>query len=74
MLREDVVEAIKNGQFHLYPVKTIDQGIEILSGRKAGARKPDGKFEEDSVNYMVDKKLLEFAIKLKEFGEEKEQK
>lgn len=74
MLREDVVEAIKNGQFHLYPVKTIDQGIEILSGRKAGARKPDGKFEEDSVNYMVDNKLLEFAIKLKEFGEEKEQK
>ncbi|MDD3655712.1 MAG: ATP-binding protein [Atribacterota bacterium] len=72
MLREDVVEAIKNGQFHLYSVKAIDQGIEILTGRKAGDRQKDGKFEKNSVNYLVDQKLLEFAVKLKEFSEEKE--
>ncbi|OQA11507.1 MAG: hypothetical protein BWY64_04092 [bacterium ADurb.Bin363] len=74
MLREDVVETIKSGQFHLYPVKTIDQGIEILTGRKAGIRKLDGKFEKDSVNELVDQKLLDFALKLKDFGAEKEKK
>ena len=74
MLREDAVEAIKKGQFHLYSVKTIDQGIEILTGRKAGNRQKDRKFEKNSVNYLVDQKLLEFAVKLKEFSEEKEQK
>ncbi len=72
MLREDVVEAIKNGQFHLYAVKTIDQGIEILTGRKAGERQKDGKFKKNTVNYSVDQKLLEFTLKLKKFSEEKE--
>jgi ATP-dependent Lon protease len=70
MLRKDVVEAIKAGKFHLYPIKTIDQGIEILIGVKAGKRKDDGTFEKDTVNYLVDKKLAEFAKKLKEFGKE----
>ncbi len=74
MLREDVVEAIKKGQFHIYPIKTIDQGIEILTGRKAGKRLKSGKFEKNTVNYLVDQKLLEFAKKLKNFGEEKEEK
>lgn len=72
MLREDVVEAIKNGEFHLYAIKTIDQGIEILTGRKAGERQKDGKFEKNTVNYLVDQKLSEFALKLKKFSEEKE--
>lgn len=71
MLREDVVEAVKKGQFHIYPVKTIDQGIEILTGRKAGEKLKSGKFEKNTVNYLVDEKLLEFALKLKNFGEEK---
>jgi len=70
MLRKDVVEAIKEGKFHLYPINTIDQGIEILTGVKAGERKDDGTFEKDMVNYLVDKKLAEFAKKLKEFGTE----
>jgi ATP-dependent Lon protease len=70
MLRKDVVEAVKEGKFHIYPVKTIDQGIEILTGVKAGNRKDDGTFEKDTVNSLVDKKLAEFAKKLKEFGTE----
>jgi len=68
MLRKDVVEAIKEGKFHIYPVETIDQGIEILTGVKAGKIKSDGTFEKDTVNYLVDKKLAEFAKKLKEFS------
>jgi len=73
MLREDVVEAIKDNKFHLYPVKTIDQGIEILTQKKAGQRLKNGKFEKNSVNDLVDQKLHEFAVQLKEFSEEKDQ-
>jgi len=67
MLREEVVEAIQAGKFHLYPVETIDQGIEILTGVKAGARGPDGNFEEGTVNYLVDKRLRELAEGLRGF-------
>ena len=69
MLKEEVVDAVKAGKFHIYPVKTIDQGIEILTGAKAGARRPDGTFEEKTVNYSVDKRLKEIAEKLREFPE-----
>jgi len=69
MLKEEVVDAVKEGKFHLYPVKTIDEGIEILTGVKAGKRRPDGTFEEESVNYMVDRRLTEMAEKLREFPE-----
>jgi predicted ATP-dependent protease len=69
MLKEEIVDAVKAGEFHVYPVKTIDEGIEILTGVKAGARKSDGQFEKKTVNYMVSKRLKEIAEKLKEFPE-----
>lgn len=67
MLRKDVVQAVKEGTFHIYPVKTIDQGIEILAGVEAGERLEDGKFKEGSVNDLADKKLRELGMKIKEF-------
>lgn len=67
MLREDVIEAVAAGRFHIYPVKTIEQGIEILTGVRAGARGPDGKFEEGTVFSRVDERLREMVKKLKEF-------
>lgn len=67
MLKEEVVEAVRNGQFHIYAVKTIDEGIEILTGVKAGKRLPDGTFEEGTVNYRVDQTLRVMAEKLREF-------
>jgi len=73
MLRKDVVETVKAGKFRIYPVKTIDQGIEILTGVEAGERLEDGKFREGTVNDLVDKKLWELGTKIKEFeggGEE----
>ncbi len=73
MLRKEVVEAVKEGKFHIYAVKTIDQGIEILTGVEAGERMEDGKFKEGTVNDLVDKKLRELGMKIKEFeggGEE----
>lgn len=73
MLRKDVVEAVKEGKFHIYPVKTIDEGIEILTGVEAGERMPDGKFKEGTVNALVDRRLHELGKKIKEYesgGEE----
>ena len=61
MLREDVVEAVKNGQFAIYAVDTIDEGIEILTGVKAGERGPDGRFPGGTVNRLVEDKLRMFA-------------
>ena len=78
MLRKDVVGAVKEGKFHVYPVKTIDQGIEILTGVEAGERLEEGLFKGETVNGLVDKKLRELGMKIKEFeggGEEgKEEK
>lgn len=67
MLRKDIVQTVKEGRFHIYPVKTIDQGIEILTGVEAGERLEDGKFKEGTVNYLVDQKLRELGMKIKEF-------
>ncbi len=61
MLREDVVEAVRAGRYHVYAVRTIDEGIEILSGTPAGERGPDGAYPEGSVNFLVDKRLREMA-------------
>jgi predicted ATP-dependent protease len=73
MLKEEVVEAVREGKFHLWSVKTVDEGIEILTGVKAGARQEDGTFEEDSVNGRVDRRLRELAEKMKGFGKEEKE-
>jgi predicted ATP-dependent protease len=67
MLRKDVVEAVKEGKFHIYPVKSINQGIEILTGVEGGESLDGGKFKEGTVNDLVDKKLRELGMKIKEF-------
>jgi ATP-dependent Lon protease len=67
MLRKDVVQAVKEGKFHIYPVQSIDQGIEILTGVEGGERLEDGRFKEGSVNDLVDKKLRELGMKIKEY-------
>jgi lon-related putative ATP-dependent protease len=75
MLKEEVVAAVKGGKFHIYPVGTIDQGIEVLTGLKAGKRRKDGSFEPDSINDRVQKRLTSLAERLRDFtkGEEKAQ-
>jgi len=70
MLRKDVVDAVKEKKFHIYPVDSIDTGISILTGRNAGERDDTGNFPPDSVNFLVDKKLKAIAQGLKEFGKE----
>ncbi|UCE58111.1 MAG: AAA family ATPase [Candidatus Bathyarchaeota archaeon] len=69
MLKEEVVQAVREGKFHIHSVENIDQGIEILTGVKAGARRPDGSFTEGTINYEVDKTLKAMAEKLTSFPE-----
>ena len=61
ILRDDVVDAIENKQFILYPVTTVDEAISLLTGQPAGERNAKGEFPEDSVNYKVEQRLLELA-------------
>jgi predicted ATP-dependent protease len=67
MLKEEIVDAVKAGKFHIYSANTIDEGIEVLTGIKAGERRQDGIFKDGTVNYRVDKQLKDMAEKLKEF-------
>jgi lon-related putative ATP-dependent protease len=68
MLREDVVEAVKNGQFAIYAVDSIDDGIEILTGVKAGDRGPEGRFPPGTINRLVEDKLKSFAERARGFA------
>jgi lon-related putative ATP-dependent protease len=67
-LRDDVVEAIRDGKFHIYAVETVDEGLELLTGRPAGERGPDGIFPEGTVHRAVVDRLSEWAETLREFG------
>ncbi len=68
MLRGDVVEAVAAGDFHVYPVAHVDEGIEILTGIPAGERDDAGEFPEDSVNGRVERRLAEMARAARDFA------
>ena len=68
MLRRDVVEAVAKGLFHIYPVDTIDEGLEVLTGVPAGEADAKGKFPKGTINYLADQKLEKLVKALKEFS------
>lgn len=72
MLKKEVIDAVREGKFHVYPVKTIDEGIEILTGVEAGERREDGTYPEGSIHYLVDQKLKRMADLLKSYERELE--
>jgi predicted ATP-dependent protease len=60
-LSDEVIDAVKEGKFHIYPIKTIDEGIELLTGVPAGKRNKAGEFPAGTVNYLVYEKLKKYA-------------
>ena len=68
MLRRDVIEAVTAGQFSIYPVETIDQGIEILTSLPAGERDETGHFPDGSINQRVEKRLTELAARWQSYS------
>jgi predicted ATP-dependent protease len=67
MLRRDVVDAVAEGKFRVYSVRTIDDGIELLTGVAAGVRGGDGRFPPDSINGKVEAKLTAYAEAVRRF-------
>jgi len=67
MLREDVIEAVSRGQFHVFPIATVEQGIEICTGEPAGRHEQTGTFPEGSVFSLVDRRLRAMADTLHQY-------
>jgi predicted ATP-dependent protease len=59
MLADEVIEAVRRQRFHIYAVSTVDEGIEVLTGVSAGARRKDGSWPPDSINERVQSRLHE---------------
>jgi hypothetical protein len=74
MLKREVIDAVKKGDFHIYQVSTVEEGIEILTGVPAGKKDKEGNYAERTVFGKVQEKLkkyLERSLKMKkEFGDE----
>jgi predicted ATP-dependent protease len=73
MLREDVVSAVRERKFNVYPIASIDEAIELLVGVPAGQRDADGAYPEGSVNRLVEQRLQAFAEARRRFDHPHEQ-
>jgi len=62
VLRDNVLQAIKDGQFHIHPVSTIEEAMEFLTGKRAGEHLKDGRFSQNSIYAAVDERLTELAV------------
>jgi lon-related putative ATP-dependent protease len=61
MLRQEVVQAVRGGNFHIYSVESIEEGIEILTGMPVGKQKKDGSYPDGALFHLVEKKLDSYA-------------
>ena len=68
MLREDIVSAAKEGKFRVFPIETIDQGIEVLTGIPAGVQGKNGRYPANTINGRVQARLDEFAAAARRFA------
>ncbi len=74
MLKEEIVDVVKEGRFHIWGVSSIDGGIEVLTGKSAGKRGEDGQYPEGTVNHLVDMRLRKLAEGMKEFAKAAKEK
>ncbi|MDX1613436.1 MAG: AAA family ATPase [Candidatus Promineifilaceae bacterium] len=73
MLREDIVSAVKTGQFHVWAIDNVDQGLELLTGQAAGQADAQGLYPLGTVHHTVQQRLLGLARDLKRFGDQDEE-
>ncbi|HEY5584065.1 MAG TPA: ATP-binding protein [Ruminiclostridium sp.] len=73
VLNDEVINAVRKKLFHIYPVKTIDEGIELITDMEAGEKGTDGEYEKSTINYLVSQKLERFAITVLNAGKRKKQ-
>jgi predicted ATP-dependent protease len=74
MLKQDVLDAVKEGKFHIWPISTIEEGIGILTGMEAGALQADGTYPEGTLFRRVDERLLELGEIVRRFGKATEER
>jgi predicted ATP-dependent protease len=72
MLREDVVQSVADGKFHVYQVSSVDEALELLTGVPSGERAEDGSYPEGAVHNLIDKKLTEMAETMRHAGDRHE--
>jgi lon-related putative ATP-dependent protease len=70
MLKTEVIEAAISGKFHIYPIKTINQGIEILTGIPAGEINKEGRYPDGTINGLVQMRLTELAKRRREYNQQ----
>lgn len=69
MLKPEVLDAVEAGKFHVWAISTVDEGVEVLTGLPAGARRKDGTFEPGTVHARVQQRLATFAARMARFGQ-----
>ncbi len=74
MIKKDLVDAIKDGRFTVYPINRVEEGLEILTGMSAGDLKEDGTYPEGTINYLVAKRLAEISEAIEKKKEEEKEK
>lgn len=74
MLKTRVVEAVREGRFHIYPINQVEQGLELLTGKKAGEKKKDGTYPKNSLNFRIEERLKKLNELSKEAGGKEEEK
>ncbi len=74
MLKEEVIDAVKKKKFHIWAISTVDEGIEILTGKKAGEKDKRGKYPRGSINYLVAHKLQEYSEKFSKLKSSKKKR
>jgi len=72
MLKQEVVDKVKQGKFHIWPVKNIEEGIELLTGTKAGKPDKKGNYPEKSINWYVQNRLESFTQEIKKLSSAQE--
>jgi predicted ATP-dependent protease len=73
MLKKDVVEAVKDGKFSIYPIKRVEEGLELITGMQMGELRDDGTYPEGTTNFFVAKRLTEISEAVKEKKEEEKE-